>query len=80
MYKRQVQVDPDHAVPWTKPADYVFDPQDPLRGLGSVVCYDAWLGVKCDGSVFTFDSRNKSSEGTCAMFTRDAGDAPPDQW
>jgi hypothetical protein len=29
-----VEVDQSHAVPWTKPADLVFDSADPHRGLG----------------------------------------------
>ena len=27
-------MNPDQAVPWTKPEDHVFDPDDPLAGLG----------------------------------------------
>ncbi|HUT89457.1 MAG TPA: DUF1559 domain-containing protein [Thermoguttaceae bacterium] len=29
-----VEVDDEHAVPWTKPADLDFDPENPARGLG----------------------------------------------
>ena len=75
-----VQVNSNHAVPWTKPADYVFDPADPLRGLGGIADCDAWLGQKCDGSTYVFECENESPTKTLAMFTRDAGDTPPEQW
>ena len=75
-----VQVDPNHAVPWTKPADYVFDPTDPLRGLGHAVRYPAWLAARCDGSVVATESDEASQDEFSAMFTRDAGDTPPERW
>ena len=31
-----VEANVDQAVPWTKPADYQFDPANPLRGLGEL--------------------------------------------
>ena len=31
-----VEVDPDRAVPWTQPADWIFKPDDPLSGLGNI--------------------------------------------
>lgn len=31
-----LEVDLDQAVPWTKPEDWEFDPNDPLRGLGQL--------------------------------------------
>lgn len=31
-----VEVDEDHAVEWTKPDDWVFDPQYPFHGLGNL--------------------------------------------
>jgi hypothetical protein len=31
-----VQAGPDKAVPWTKPEDLPFDPEDPMAALGEV--------------------------------------------
>ena len=59
-----VQVDVPFAVPWTKPADYIFDPNDPARGLGHAVRYPSWLAVRCDGSVNAVDGEGKSLEST----------------
>lgn len=76
-----VQVNSDHAVPWTKPWDYVFDPKGPLRGLkDDDHRNNSWIGVRCDGSAFTADFKDVPTEKIRAMFTRDAGDVSPDNW
>jgi hypothetical protein len=44
-----VEADDDHAVPWTKPDDWEYDPQDPTKGLGHL--FEGWFGTAfCDGS------------------------------
>jgi hypothetical protein len=48
-----VEVDPEAAVPWTKPDDYVLDPNDPTRGLGNGR-FGGFLGAFGDGSVQFF--------------------------
>ena len=69
-----VQVDTTYAVPWTKPADYKFNPADPIQGLGHAVHHSGWLAVLCDGFTHTIDSEGRSSATLRAMFTRDADD------
>jgi hypothetical protein len=45
-----VEVDDEHAVPWTKPDDLRFDPRQPLKGLGSP--RQGWfIAAFADGSV-----------------------------
>ena len=41
---------PERAVPWTAPADFVFDPQNPLNGIRRGAD-GRWLGAFADGSV-----------------------------
>lgn len=73
-----LEVSASEAVPWTKPQDWQFDPDDPGRGLG-----DAFPGVfvagRCDGSTYSVD-REIDSESLNALLTRSAGDAPPFQY
>ncbi len=45
-----VEVDDEHAVPWTKPDDMPFNPRDPKKGVGSL--YErGFIAAYCDGSV-----------------------------
>jgi hypothetical protein len=47
-----IEVNPDQAVPWTKPADHPFDPANPLAGLGQPRrTSKVFLGGFFDGSV-----------------------------
>jgi len=47
-----VEVSPDRAVPWTKPADHPFNPEQPLDGLGTPRRPDGlFLAAFFDGSV-----------------------------
>ena len=43
-------MDDEHAVIWTKPEDWSFDPKDPTRGLGRFFDGGFNAGI-CDGSV-----------------------------
>ena len=45
-----VEVDDEHAVPWTKPDDMPFDPADPKKGVGSRY-EQGFFAAYCDGSV-----------------------------
>jgi len=45
-----VEASPEAAVPWTKPADWEFDPDNPMRGLGGVHP-EGWNVLFGDGSV-----------------------------
>ena len=42
-----VEVDEDHAVPWTKPEDWTFNP---AKGLGGHFPQTIFLCMMCDGS------------------------------
>jgi hypothetical protein len=44
-----VEVDDEHAVPWTKPEDLEFDSNHPANGLGGHIEGTAW-SVFCDGA------------------------------
>ncbi len=45
-----VEAATDAAVPWTKPADFQYNPQNPSKGLGDAST-DNFIAVFCDGSV-----------------------------
>lgn len=46
-----LEVDGSHAVNWTEPADYTFDPENPMAGLGSARVEAIILAAFYDGSV-----------------------------
>lgn len=70
-----VEVDDGHAVPWTKPEDWPFDPANPTRGLGHFFDNGFWVTI-CDGSArwFELPSDPKGIERLRAMFTRAGGE------
>jgi hypothetical protein len=75
-----VEVDDEHAVTWTKPDDWPFDPNDPAKGLGHF--FDGSVNATmCDGSVLTFKLPRdpKDVQRLRALFTRAAGD-PIEPW
>lgn len=45
-----IEANTDHAVPWTKPSDWNYDPQKPRKGIGKLRT-DGFLGVFGDSSV-----------------------------
>lgn len=55
-----LEVDDDHAVTWTKPDDWAYDPKDPLQGIGRF-WKDSFQTAFCDGAVhqisFTVDPK-----------------------
>jgi Protein of unknown function (DUF1559) len=48
-----VEGDDEHAVPWTKPDDWPFDPDQPTAGLGGHFP-GVFMTLFCDGSVHVF--------------------------
>lgn len=67
-----VEVDDDHAVIWTKPEDLVWNPENPMAGLGSN--HPGIFGAAyADGSVRAID-KTTDLNTLKQMFTRDARD------
>jgi prepilin-type processing-associated H-X9-DG protein len=66
------EVDDDHAVPWTKPDDWQFDPQQPSRGLAQFF-NGRFNAAFFDGSVHAI-SATLDPKSLKALFTRAAGD------
>jgi hypothetical protein len=71
-----VEANEDQAVTWTKPDDWVLDPQDPRRGLGDLRAGGGFLALFGDSHV-TFIDNDTPLETVLALFTRD-GDEPVD--
>ncbi|MCE5268603.1 MAG: DUF1559 domain-containing protein [Planctomycetaceae bacterium] len=68
-----VEVDDQHAVVWTKPEDWAFDPKEPGRGLGHF--FDGQFNAAFfDGSVQSFEKRLTDAETLRARFTRAGGE------
>jgi len=68
-----LEVSAADAVPWTKPQDWEFDPDDPTRGVGDTFPGTFTAGL-CDGSTSTV-SKDIDPEAMKALITRSAGDA-----
>ncbi len=66
-----VEVAPDHAVTWTKPEDYNYDPQKPLAGLRNPE--GGFNAAFVDGSV-RFISDKIDPKVLDALFTRNGGE------
>ncbi len=70
-----VEVDDSHAVEWTKPDDWAFDPKEPAKGLGRF--FDGGFNATiCDGSVLliAWPQSPKDIGRLRALFTRDGGE------
>ena len=70
-----VTVDDQHAVIWTKPDDWAFDPKDPAKGLGRF--FDGGFNATfCDGSArwFAWPQDPKDVARLRALFTRAGGE------
>jgi len=70
-----LEVDAVAAVEWTKPADWEYDPSNPVHDLGGVHP-GVFLSAFADGSIQSLPD-DTSPEGMKAMITREAGDTPP---
>jgi hypothetical protein len=68
-----VEVDEDHAVPWTKPEDWAFDPANPAKNLGGHFSQMAFLAMACESSVHAIPTATKK-EALRALFTRNGGE------
>ncbi len=68
-----VDAGPEKAVPWTKPDDLPFDPEDPIRTIGTSEFGEIFLAVMTDGAVKSVP-RNGAPESLRALFTRGAND------
>jgi hypothetical protein len=70
-----VEVDDEHAVIWTKPEDWSFDPQDPAKGLGQF--FDGGRHIAFfDGSV-RWIAPSLAPDTLRALFTRAGREAIP---
>ena len=67
-----IEVDDPHAVIWTKPDDFSFDPKDPKQGIGSAV-ESGFNAAFCDGSVRLLRS-SIDAKTLSALFTRAGGE------
>jgi len=70
-----VETNVDEAVPWTKPDDYDFDPNNSLRGLGGNYPGEDFLGLMCDGSTHMFQGGQRNAQNVKPLFTKAAGDS-----
>ena len=67
-----MEVDLEKAVPWTKPDDWKFDPQNPARNLGNLRP-GGFVAAMADGST-QFISNDVPSSTLKALFTRSGGE------
>ncbi|HVS36300.1 MAG TPA: DUF1559 domain-containing protein [Gemmataceae bacterium] len=67
-----VEVNDDHAVPWTAPEDLVYDPKEPMTGLGDHF-HGGFLAAFADGSAH-FLPKSLGLEAIRGMFTRNGGE------
>ena len=68
-----LSVDAQSAVPWTKPADWQFDPSNPRRNFGNDFSGKTLVGT-CHGTI-EFLSKEVSDEAVRALFTKNGGEA-----
>ena len=70
-----VEVGDALAVEWTKPADFIPDANDPIKGLGLIP--GQFAGAFCDGSTQFISTANRDGEQMStfkALFTKDGGE------
>jgi hypothetical protein len=68
------------AVPWTKPEDLPFDPNQPLPQLGGLFPDDTFLVGMADGSVRTLHRDKISDQTLRSAITRAGGEVLPENW
>ncbi len=66
-----VEVKPQHAVPWTAPQDYAFDPTNPVAGL-NVSPNGKFVGGFADGSASQFQA-NMAAKNLLYLFQKSDG-------
>ena len=64
-----IEVAPENAVPWTKPADWEVNPEDPMDGLGAIH-QEGFQAVTGDGAVHFF-SEFVDADEFAKLLTRD---------
>lgn len=67
-----VEANDDFAVEWTKPTDLDFDPENPMRGVGSIRP-EGFNAAFCDGSIHFID-RFLDSETFKALASKNGGE------
>jgi hypothetical protein len=73
-------VEADKAVPWTKPEDLPYGPEEPLPELGGLYSGGVFLVARADGAVYSL-SRNRISGSTLrAAITANGGEELPEGW
>ncbi|MDB2686517.1 DUF1559 domain-containing protein [Mariniblastus sp.] len=72
-----IETDAQSAVPWTKPMDWRFDPDNPKRNLGNHFPSGTSFG-RCDGSTSVLDIKTVPDEIVKALFTRSGGEVVMD--
>jgi len=72
-----VEAGEDKAVPWTKPEDIPFDPENPKTGLGTLPP-GGFVALLFDGSVRTLSSAI-DAETLKALITRSGGESIPSE-
>jgi len=68
-----VEVDPLHAVVWTKPDDLAVDLEHPFRGITNDKRQE-FMAAFVDGHVAVFDKNSLGAERLRALFTRNGGE------
>ncbi|MFN0052971.1 MAG: DUF1559 domain-containing protein [Planctomycetales bacterium] len=71
-----VEAGDESAVPWTKPDDLAFNPQDPLKGLMGQHP-GGFLAATADGAVYLFQ-KTLTAETLLLLFQRNDGKPVPD--
>ena len=68
-----VQVQPEQALPWAKPGDYVFDVSNPAAGLGASANTEDALVLFCDSAVLSV-KKSLAPEQWVGLFTYAGGE------
>ncbi len=68
-----VRVNPDHAVPWTKPADWEVDAEDPWKGLRSKEKREKLIATMSDGSAHRY-SQEMDPKVLQSILSRNGGE------
>jgi hypothetical protein len=71
-----VEVDPQHAVPWTKPEDIAIDEEKPAAGLARMPGGGALLVGRADGAVVALPG-DIDADTLWSLFTRAGGEKIP---
>jgi hypothetical protein len=73
-------IEADEAVPWTKPADLVYEPSKPLPKLGGLYPSGKFVFATADGAVRAVDRMNISDATLRAAITANGGEIMGADW